>query len=116
MGSTSAMTSPAPLSALRKATSRWFVATLLDLRVLVLSSVLRSTNQSVGPMERLTATDAIFRWLRVPLPHLSQKPTRVNAQNVLLNALTLDRPAPYLKMSIVPMGRSVAVANVIQAC
>ena len=31
-------------------------------QVLVLSFVSRSTNRSVGPMERLTAMDAIFRW------------------------------------------------------
>merc|ERR1719275_265101 len=100
---------PALLSASPKEISRWCVAT--QPRVPVLSSALRSTNQSVGQMEKPTAMIAIFRWLLVlPLPP-SHKPMRANVQNVPLNSPSLVLPAPYLKVLNVPMGRSAAVEN-----
>jgi len=99
-------------SASPKGTSRWCVATQLG--VPVLSSALRFTNQSVDQMEKPTAMNAIFKWLLVlPLPQ-SHKPMRANVQNVRLNSLSLDLPAPYLKLLNVPMERSAAVASATQ--
>merc|ERR1712181_111420 len=96
-------------SALHKETSRWCVAT--QLRVPVLRFALRSSNQSVVQMEKPIAMNAIFKWLLVlPLPQ-SHKLMRASVQNVRLNSLLLDLPAPYLKLLNVLMERSAAVDN-----
>merc|ERR1711971_1115512 len=98
---------PALHSASPKETSRWCVAT--QPRVPVLSSALRSSNQSVAQMEKPTAMNAIFKWLLVLPLHQSHKPMRASVQNVLLNSLSLEMPAPYLKLLNVLMERSAAV-------
>merc|ERR1711971_1137191 len=101
------MTNQALHSASPKETSRWCVAT--QPRVPVLSSALRSSNQSVVQMEKPTAMNAIFKWLLVLPLHQSHKPMRASVQNVLLNSLSLEMPAPYLKLLNVLMERSAAV-------